>query len=96
MARRKRISVKCMCFSCFMVLRLTCYRVDTCTGLLPEAKPRYVMGVVSYLIIFRTSKYNALTRAIQGYPEDLMASVALGADMFDCVWPTRTGVSLEI
>ena len=54
------------------------------------------MGVVSYLIIFRTSKYNALTRAIQGYPEDLMASVALGADMFDCVWPTRTGVSLEI
>ncbi|KAN0086550.1 tRNA-guanine(15) transglycosylase-like protein [Elaphomyces granulatus] len=44
--------------------------VDTCTGLLPENKPRYVMGV--------------------GYPEDLVVSVALGADMFDCVWPTRT------
>ncbi|CAI6337516.1 unnamed protein product [Periconia digitata] len=47
-----------------------CKVVDTCTGLLPEKKPRYVMGV--------------------GYPEDLVVSVALGADMFDCVWPTRT------
>ncbi|KAK6437253.1 hypothetical protein LTR95_006552 [Oleoguttula sp. CCFEE 5521] len=25
-----------------------------------------------------------------GYPEDLVVSVGLGADMFDCVWPTRT------
>lgn len=49
-------------------------RVDTCTGLLPEHKPRYVMGV--------------------GYPEDLVVSVALGADMFDCVWPTRTAVCI--
>ncbi|KAI9804535.1 MAG: hypothetical protein M1825_001434 [Sarcosagium campestre] len=49
-----------------------CDVVHTCTGLLPEMKPRYVMGVR------------------QGYPEDLMVSVALGADMFDCVWPTRT------
>lgn len=47
-----------------------CKVVDTCTALLPEKKPRYVMGV--------------------GYPEDLVVSVALGADMFDCVWPTRT------
>ncbi|TPR07109.1 Ferric reductase like transmembrane component family protein [Aspergillus niger] len=47
-----------------------CKVVDTCTGLLPEKKPRYVMGV--------------------GYPEDLIMGVALGADMFDCVWPTRT------
>jgi queuine tRNA-ribosyltransferase len=47
-----------------------CKVVDTCTGLLPERKPRYVMGV--------------------GYPEDILVSVALGADMFDCVWPTRT------
>jgi len=47
-----------------------CKVVDTCTGLLPERKPRYVMGV--------------------GYPEDLVVSIALGADMFDCVWPTRT------
>ncbi|GLI79985.1 hypothetical protein PoHVEF18_008333 [Penicillium ochrochloron] len=47
-----------------------CKVVDTCTGLLPENKPRYVMGV--------------------GYPEDIVVAVALGADMFDCVWPTRT------
>ncbi|RMZ73381.1 hypothetical protein GMOD_00007888 [Pyrenophora seminiperda CCB06] len=47
-----------------------CNVVKTCTDLLPEKKPRYVMGV--------------------GYPEDLVVSVALGADMFDCVWPTRT------
>ncbi|KAH8593511.1 tRNA-guanine(15) transglycosylase-like protein [Bisporella sp. PMI_857] len=47
-----------------------CRVVSTCTSLLPELKPRYVMGI--------------------GYPEDLVVSVALGADMFDCVWPTRT------
>ncbi|KAI1876808.1 uncharacterized protein JN550_000880 [Neoarthrinium moseri] len=47
-----------------------CRVVATCTELLPELKPRYVMGI--------------------GYPEDLVVSVALGADMFDCVWPTRT------
>ncbi|KAI5776330.1 tRNA-guanine(15) transglycosylase-like protein [Geopyxis carbonaria] len=47
-----------------------CAVVDTCTSLLPDHKPRYVMGV--------------------GYPEDLLVSVALGADMFDCVWGTRT------
>ena len=47
-----------------------CKVVDTCTGLLPDHKPRYVMGV--------------------GYPEDILVSIALGADMFDCVWPTRT------
>jgi queuine tRNA-ribosyltransferase catalytic subunit len=47
-----------------------CKVVSTCTSLLPEKKPRYVMGV--------------------GYPEDILVSVALGADMFDCVWPTRT------
>ena len=29
-----------------------------------------------------------------GYPEDLLVSVALGADMFDCVWPTRTAVRI--
>lgn len=32
----------------------------------------------------------------KGYPEDLMVSVALGADMFDCVWPTRTAVCISI
>ncbi|CRK23438.1 hypothetical protein BN1708_013674 [Verticillium longisporum] len=47
-----------------------CRVVRTCTEMLPDLKPRYVMGI--------------------GYPEDLVVSVALGADMFDCVWPTRT------
>jgi queuine tRNA-ribosyltransferase len=36
---------------------------------LPDAKPKYIMGV--------------------GTPEDLMELVAMGADMFDCVLPTR-------
>ena len=37
--------------------------------LLPEKKPKYIMGV--------------------GTPEDLVELVAMGADMFDCVMPTR-------
>ncbi|HQP29978.1 MAG TPA: tRNA guanosine(34) transglycosylase Tgt [Deltaproteobacteria bacterium] len=43
--------------------------VGICAGLLPEDKPRYLMGV--------------------GLPEDILAAVALGMDMFDCVIPTR-------
>ena len=39
--------------------------------LLPENKPRYLMGV--------------------GTPEDLFEGVSWGIDMFDCVFPTRTG-----
>jgi queuine tRNA-ribosyltransferase len=38
-------------------------------ALLPEDKPRYLMGV--------------------GRPEDLVAAVAAGVDLFDCVMPTR-------
>ena len=37
--------------------------------LLPEAKPRYLMGV--------------------GLPEDLVAAIGYGIDLFDCVIPTR-------
>ena len=44
--------------------------VKLCCELLPEDKPRYVMGI--------------------GYAEDLMISALLGADMFDCVFATRT------
>jgi queuine tRNA-ribosyltransferase len=40
-------------------------------SLLPENKPRYLMGV--------------------GRPEDLLAGVACGVDLFDCVLPTRNG-----
>ncbi len=38
-------------------------------SMLPEAKPRYLMGV--------------------GTPEDLLAAIAMGYDLFDCVLPTR-------
>ncbi len=41
------------------------------TPLLPENKPRYLMGV--------------------GFPRDIVAAVAAGIDMFDCVMPTRNG-----
>jgi queuine tRNA-ribosyltransferase len=40
-------------------------------ALLPEGKPRYLMGV--------------------GRPEDILAGVACGIDLFDCVLPTRNG-----
>jgi len=43
--------------------------VGMCAPVLPEDKPRYLMGV--------------------GLPEDILAAVALGMDMFDCVIPTR-------
>ncbi|WP_456085699.1 tRNA guanosine(34) transglycosylase Tgt [Marinicella gelatinilytica] len=39
------------------------------TPLLPDDKPRYLMGV--------------------GKPEDILAAVLMGVDMFDCVMPTR-------
>ncbi len=41
------------------------------TAILPEDKPRYLMGV--------------------GTPANLLESIALGIDMFDCVIPTRNG-----
>lgn len=43
--------------------------VDGSLPLLPDEKPKYIMGV--------------------GTPEDLVELVSLGADMFDCVMPTR-------
>ncbi|XP_055308328.1 queuine tRNA-ribosyltransferase catalytic subunit [Sitodiplosis mosellana] len=54
-----------------------CRTVNKCTDLLPDEKPRYLMGV--------------------GFSADLVVCVALGIDMFDCVFPTRTarfGVAL--
>src|SRR5262249_8601031 len=42
-----------------------------CAAMLPENKPRYLMGV--------------------GRPKDLLAGVAAGIDLFDCVMPTRNG-----
>ena len=45
--------------------------VSNLVPILPENKPRYLMGL--------------------GYPGDIIKSVALGIDMFDCVLPTRLG-----
>lgn len=45
--------------------------LDFTTPILPEDKPRYLMGV--------------------GKPEDIIAAVKMGVDMFDCVIPTRSG-----
>ena len=44
-------------------------QVKWCTSVLPEGKPRYVMGV--------------------GTPPQLLSMVGMGADMFDCVMPSR-------
>jgi queuine tRNA-ribosyltransferase len=48
---------------------LLCRITSFCAPLLPEQKPRYLMGV--------------------GLPEDLVAAIGYGMDMFDCVIPTR-------
>lgn len=45
--------------------------INEMSDLLPEKKPRYLMGL--------------------GYPGDILKSVALGMDMFDCILPTRLG-----
>jgi len=45
--------------------------LESVTPMLPDAKPRYLMGV--------------------GFPRDIVAAVACGVDMFDCVMPTRNG-----
>jgi len=48
---------------------LLCRITASTAPLLPEHKPRYLMGV--------------------GLPEDLVAAIGYGMDMFDCVIPTR-------
>ena len=47
-----------------------CRTVFKAAQMLPENKPRYVMGI--------------------GYAIDLLLCAFLGADMFDCVYATRT------
>ncbi len=45
--------------------------IDVVNKILPDDKPRYLMGV--------------------GTPVNILESIALGVDMFDCVMPTRNG-----
>jgi queuine tRNA-ribosyltransferase len=55
---------------------LLCQVTDHAAPLLPDHKPRYLMGV--------------------GLPEDLIACVGYGIDMFDCVIPTRFARSATV
>jgi queuine tRNA-ribosyltransferase len=48
---------------------LMCRVTEHCAPLLPEDRPRYLMGV--------------------GLPEDVLAAIGCGIDLFDCVIPTR-------
>src|SRR4029077_7859890 len=56
-----------------------CRITESTAPMLPEDKPRYLMGV--------------------GLPEDLLAAIGYGMDMFDCVIPTRfarSGVAFTV
>jgi len=64
--------------------------VNHCTNLLPQDKPRYLMGV-GYVKLWR---YGLIVIHQFSYPVDLVICSALGVDMYDCVYPTRTAVSL--
>ncbi len=50
--------------------------IDLSTGILPENKPRYLMGV--------------------GTPANILNSIELGVDMFDCVMPTRNARNAQL
>ena len=55
---------------------LLCEITSHTAPLLPEDKPRYLMGV--------------------GLPEDLLAAIGFGIDLFDCVIPTRYARSATV
>jgi queuine tRNA-ribosyltransferase len=55
---------------------LLCRVTEHTAPLLPEDRPRYLMGV--------------------GLPEDLLAAVGYGIDLFDCVIPTRYARSAAV
>lgn len=62
--------------------------VDYCTSLLPQDKPRYLMGV-GYV----KPSMTFYSLSLFSYPVDLVVCSTLGVDMYDCVYPTRTAVS---
>jgi queuine tRNA-ribosyltransferase len=55
---------------------LLCRVTEHAALLLPEHKPRYLMGV--------------------GLPEDMLAAIGFGIDLFDCVIPTRYARSASV
>jgi len=57
---------------------------------LPLDKPRYLMGLSLFTFVLGGLELNDLIYlAGVGYPVDLVVCVALGVDMFDCVWPCK-------
>src|SRR5690349_17035689 len=57
-----------------------CLQVTTCVTIVPSASR--VIDKPRYLMGV-------------GYPLDLVVCVALGVDMFDCVWPCKTSSFVE-
>ena len=55
-----------------------------------EAKDDFCKAVSSCASILPATKPRYVMGV--GYPEDIVVCIALGTDMFDCVWPTRTAV----
>ena len=55
---------------------MMCRVTEHTAPLLPDGKPRYLMGV--------------------GTPEDILAAIGFGVDMFDCVIPTRYARSATV
>lgn len=68
--------------------------VSVCTDMLPREKPCYLMGVgyaPCVLYVCLSPVWLDGTR----FAVDLVVCSALGVDMYDCVFPTRTAVSVS-
>ena len=78
-------------------------RLQSLEGTLPFNTPGFAIGGLAvgeskeemYPMVDFTARHlpTAKPRYLMGvgHPEDLVAAIALGVDMFDCVYPTRTG-----
>ena len=73
--------------------------VSLCTDMLPRNKPRYLMGVgwgccvcVCVCVCVYVGGASCRCVCVCRYPVDLVVCSALGCDMYDCVYPTRTAV----
>ncbi|GAQ88784.1 Queuine tRNA-ribosyltransferase [Klebsormidium nitens] len=71
--------------------------VAQCTAALPDNKPRYVMTVETGLdgklaedFSLSPPSLGSAPMCARRYPLDIVVCSALGADMYDCVYPTRT------
>lgn len=60
--------------------------VAECCKLIPDGVPRYVKFLILLVVLLCLP---LLVMGV-GWPIDLVVASILGADMFDCVYPTRT------